>query len=510
MKLLNHKTASDEEKATAVDIGRPNPLQNPFPMQSGYSREECVKLFKDYFISKLLTGDKVITDAFLNLRKNDSLICYCAPKACHGDVIIEVFELFDSFWNPEEGFKAIREKYQSSLSPNESPNDKAIPIELINTLLLEEQRAYLKPEPERLKAYEDYVLKQLASRDAKFENAFRYIVSMVSTRETIDRFLGMSGIISKKAAVLQNLFQEWRNYSGHSDFIEAIRGRSSVLGFNFKPETEGIDHINLYSKSKTELGRLGSNFAFTPFEHPRYGKFNSVEGFWYWLSTGMEHEGLRWVHGYEAKQLGLSIRKTIKEGKGNQSKPLLMSGYKFKQEIKKAILCKIEQNEHLRELLRTSTLPLTHYYVYGQDGKQIINYPETFAWIHEYISDVRDYLNGKAYKLLIAGSRDIIDFGLVEGFYHESGFKAIEFISGAARGIDSVCIDLAKKLETPCEIFEADSDGLGKSAGHIRNAAMGDYCTAAILVWDGKSPGTKNMLDKLQRDGTKHLLFTNF
>lgn len=48
----------------------------------------------------------------------------------------------------------------------------------------------------------------------------------------------------------------------------------------FEPKNDGIDHINVYSGGATELGRLLTNFAHTPFEN-EYGKFESVEGFWY-------------------------------------------------------------------------------------------------------------------------------------------------------------------------------------------------------------------------------------
>ena len=42
------------------------------------------------------------------------------------------------------------------------------------------------------------------------------------------------------------------------------------------PKLDGIEHINIYSKGKTELGRLLTNFAQTPFIHPEYGRFESV------------------------------------------------------------------------------------------------------------------------------------------------------------------------------------------------------------------------------------------
>ena len=47
--------------------------------------------------------------------------------------------------------------------------------------------------------------------------------------------------------------------------------------------TDGIDHINIYSKGYTKLGRLLSNFTKSEFTHPIYGHFMSVEGFWYYI-----------------------------------------------------------------------------------------------------------------------------------------------------------------------------------------------------------------------------------
>jgi hypothetical protein len=58
------------------------------------------------------------------------------------------------------------------------------------------------------------------------------------------------------------------------------------------PHKDGIDHINIYSRGKTEVGRQLSNFAHTPFTHKDYGYFNSVEGLWYYLITGCKHENL--------------------------------------------------------------------------------------------------------------------------------------------------------------------------------------------------------------------------
>lgn len=261
----------------------------------------------------------------------------------------------------------------------------------------------------------------------------------------------------------------------------------SALAFPYNPDEDGITHINVYSKGRTPLGRTLSNFAHTPFDHPEYGHFSSVEGFWYWLSTGGTRNELRGLYGFKSKEVGLMISDSIKKQGGF---PIVED---FEAKIKKAILCKVEQNQELRELLKLSTLPLTHYYVFGNNGKYKVSYPANYAWIHEYISDLRDWLNGRAVKLIIAGSRSIVSYDVIESAYASSGYKAIEVISGRARGIDRLGEQFAKKHKLPLAKFPADWDTYPEVAGLIRNKQMAVYGDAGLLIWDGVSKGTQHM-----------------
>ena len=76
----------------------------------------------------------------------------------------------------------------------------------------------------------------------------------------------------------------------------------------FGPATDGIDHVNIYSAGRTELGRFMSNFAQAPIQTID-GSFASIEGYWYWL--GCEHtdrDTLRTVSGFAAKKLGRALQ----------------------------------------------------------------------------------------------------------------------------------------------------------------------------------------------------------
>lgn len=76
-------------------------------------------------------------------------------------------------------------------------------------------------------------------------------------------------------------------------------------------------------------------------------------------------------------------------------------------------------------------------------------------------------------------------------------------IQGEARGADTVGKRWASSLGLEIAPFPADWDTHGKAAGYIRNAEMAKLGTHLIVFWDGKSKGTKNMIDTARREGVK-------
>lgn len=121
----------------------------------------------------------------------------------------------------------------------------------------------------------------------------------------------------------------------------------------WNPENDGFDHINIYSKSKTFLGRMMSNFSFKNIIIEGL-EFSSIEAYWYWLSTGRQYDFLRKLSGFKAKQ----------EGK----KYPIVQVDNFEELICKAIRIKVESWIELKEHLIYSELPFAHYYVFGDNS----------------------------------------------------------------------------------------------------------------------------------------------
>ena len=94
-------------------------------------------------------------------------------------------------------------------------------------------------------------------------------------------------------------------------------------------------------------------------------------------------------------------------------------------------------------------------------------------------------------KLLIAGSRDIDDFELDEYIPGEVDL----IITGGARGVDSLAESYADKHKISKLILRPDYKRYGKAAPIMRNKTMIEIADTVIIVWNGRSTGTKFTVD---------------
>lgn len=97
--VATKKTAS--ASSVQISIDRTSVFGNPFTIKEAGSRDQAVSLYKKYLWQALHTekpteSQTVLRDAMRSLVRcawsnaEISLICHCAPKACHGDVIVSM------------------------------------------------------------------------------------------------------------------------------------------------------------------------------------------------------------------------------------------------------------------------------------------------------------------------------------------------------------------------------------------------------------------------------------
>ena len=98
-------------------------------------------------------------------------------------------------------------------------------------------------------------------------------------------------------------------------------------------------------------------------------------------------------------------------------------------------------------------------------------------------------------RTIIAGSRNINNYTTVRCAIENSGFTPTVVISGGARGVDKFGEMYAKSRGIKLEIYPANWNKFGKSAGYKRNYQMAQLSDALIAIWNGKSKGTAHMIN---------------
>ena len=126
-------------------------------------------------------------------------------------------------------------------------------------------------------------------------------------------------------------------------------------------------------------------------------------------------------------------------------------------------------------------------------------------------------------KVIIAGSRKITNINYLYKALQASEFEVTEVVSGGAKGIDAMGEKWAKLHEVPIKRFNAQWTNLSHKdakikkrndgteydllAGFRRNQAMADYADALLAIWDGKSGGTQDMINKAIKGNLKIYLY---
>ena len=83
--------------ARGVYVGRPSPLGNPFVLHREEGRAAVIRDYEDWLAEQLLdpkspASREIHRLAELARKKDLCLVCFCAPKACHADIIKRTIE----------------------------------------------------------------------------------------------------------------------------------------------------------------------------------------------------------------------------------------------------------------------------------------------------------------------------------------------------------------------------------------------------------------------------------
>ena len=69
-----------------IYIGRGSKWGNPFHIGKDGTRQDVIDLYEEYIIDKFNDDKEYWLEELLKLEEK-TLVCYCKPLACHGDVL---------------------------------------------------------------------------------------------------------------------------------------------------------------------------------------------------------------------------------------------------------------------------------------------------------------------------------------------------------------------------------------------------------------------------------------
>lgn len=108
----------------------------------------------------------------------------------------------------------------------------------------------------------------------------------------------------------------------------------------------------------------------------------------------------------------------------------------------------------------------------------------------------------KELRIIVAGSRTFNDYALLEDRlnFFLSECKPV-IVCGEAKGADSLGRKYAEEHNIAIASYPADWNKYGKRAGYLRNEEMAVNADGAVVFWDGKSSGSKHMIETMKALG---------
>lgn len=86
-RVYNRRRGWAQPPADAVYVGRPSKWGNPFPLVREEDRASVLEEYRGWIHD--VDNESLRQAARDELRGRD-LVCWCAPRACHADVLLEI------------------------------------------------------------------------------------------------------------------------------------------------------------------------------------------------------------------------------------------------------------------------------------------------------------------------------------------------------------------------------------------------------------------------------------
>lgn len=137
---------------------------------------------------------------------------------------------------------------------------------------------------------------------------------------------------------------------------------------------DGEDHINIWDRATTPMGKLLANRTELKFTHEIFGNFSNVEAFWYYIRSEERDDRIRVMTGEAVRRFAGKLH-TVRVPN-------------FKAIIMDTNWQKITQYPDLAQSIKESELPFECYYYYKRNGGVRIR-PSFAFWLIKGFDEIR-------------------------------------------------------------------------------------------------------------------------
>lgn len=106
----------------------------------------------------------------------------------------------------------------------------------------------------------------------------------------------------------------------------------------------------------------------------------------------------------------------------------------------------------------------------------------------------------------VVGSRSIISYSIVKRELDRLPYIIDTIVTGGAKGVDTSAERYADNNNLNKIIIKPDWDKYGTKAGFIRNEVIISKADFVIIIWDGKSKGTRHDIQLCHKMRKNYLL----
>ena len=106
-------------------------------------------------------------------------------------------------------------------------------------------------------------------------------------------------------------------------------------------------------------------------------------------------------------------------------------------------------------------------------------------------------------KVAVVGSRNVV----VENIEQYLPENVTEIISGGAKGVDTYAETYAKNNNIKITVIKPEYKKYRKGAPLVRNKQIVEMADFVVLIWDGKSNGTRFVLDYCKELNKEHKVY---